>query len=315
MAAATRTLHESVTDWNSNSTTYSYDDAGRMTSTTLPSGTGIVSSYVDGLGSTMAVVDSSGNSQKSYTYDVYGEATASGGLSNEFDFAGQQTDGTGLQYLRARYFDPETGTFLSREPMAVGPRWTHSNHGYANARPASMIDPSGTVAIDTEGCEVGNVGCHERAGGYMGCTWTTPQSCDLAAGIYPRGFDEVGGWLREYQGEWQYCHSRSLSGVESYVANPDCDFVTGDAGFADLPWSTYAAVLREWWRYSHGCRGDLQCELNGRSAREQLGDWDVWKCAGDTTCSARVAQWIELSQIPILGLLWAEVSCRRQGGC
>ncbi|MBK8560142.1 RHS repeat domain-containing protein [Candidatus Amarobacter glycogenicus] len=43
MAAATRTVPESVTDWNSNSTTYSYDDAGRMTSTTLPSGTGIVS--------------------------------------------------------------------------------------------------------------------------------------------------------------------------------------------------------------------------------------------------------------------------------
>ncbi|WP_343389100.1 hypothetical protein [Candidatus Amarobacter glycogenicus] len=48
----------------------------------------------------MAIVDSSGNSQKSYTYDVYGEATPSGGPANEFDFAGQQTDGTGLQYLR-----------------------------------------------------------------------------------------------------------------------------------------------------------------------------------------------------------------------
>ncbi|MBK6317597.1 MAG: hypothetical protein IPF51_02305 [Dehalococcoidia bacterium] len=105
---------ESVTDWNSNSTTYSYDDAGRMTSTTLPSGTGIISSYADGLGSTMAIVDGSGNSQKSYTYDIYGEATPSGGLSNEFDFAGQQTDATGLQYLRARYYDPETGVFLSR---------------------------------------------------------------------------------------------------------------------------------------------------------------------------------------------------------
>ncbi|MBK6317886.1 MAG: hypothetical protein IPF51_03765 [Dehalococcoidia bacterium] len=68
----------------------------------------------DGLGPTMAVVDSSGNSQKSYTYDVYGEATPSGGLANEFDFAGQQTDGTGLQYLRARYYDPVSGTFLSR---------------------------------------------------------------------------------------------------------------------------------------------------------------------------------------------------------
>ncbi|MBK9610848.1 RHS repeat-associated core domain-containing protein [Candidatus Amarobacter glycogenicus] len=156
----------------------------------------------DGLGSTMAIVDSSGNSQKSYTYDVYGEATPSGGLANEFDFAGQQTDATGLQYLRARYYDPETGTFLSREPMAVGPRWTHSNHGYANARPASMIDPSGTVAIDTEGCEVGNAGCHERAGGYMGCTWATPQSCDLAAGIYPRGLTKLADGC-EYRGEWQ----------------------------------------------------------------------------------------------------------------
>ncbi|MBK7328408.1 MAG: RHS repeat protein [Dehalococcoidia bacterium] len=58
---------QSVTDWNSNSTTYSYDDAGRMTSTTLPSGTGIISSYVDGLGSTKAIVDSSGVSQKSRT--------------------------------------------------------------------------------------------------------------------------------------------------------------------------------------------------------------------------------------------------------
>ena len=43
---------ESVTDWNSNSTTYSYDDAGRMTTATLPR-----------------------RSQKSYQYDVYGEVT------------------------------------------------------------------------------------------------------------------------------------------------------------------------------------------------------------------------------------------------
>jgi hypothetical protein len=48
-------------------------------------------SLADGLGSTMAVVDSSGTSQKSYTYDLYGEATPSGALANEFDFAGQQT--------------------------------------------------------------------------------------------------------------------------------------------------------------------------------------------------------------------------------
>ena len=35
----------SVTDWNSQATSYAYDDANRMITTTLPSGTGIVSSY------------------------------------------------------------------------------------------------------------------------------------------------------------------------------------------------------------------------------------------------------------------------------
>ena len=100
----------SVTDWNSNSTTYSYDDAGRMTTTTLPSGTGMISSY-------------------------------GGGLSNEFDFAGQQTDGIGLQYLRARYYDPETGTFLSRDPMADRPDWRHNETSFAAENSSDVIDP------------------------------------------------------------------------------------------------------------------------------------------------------------------------------
>jgi RHS repeat-associated protein len=94
------------------------------------------------------VVDSSGNSQKSYTYDVYGEATPSGGLANEFDFAGQQTDGTGLQYLRARYYDPETGVFISREPLAVGPYCTLHPFGYTQSRPTGFVDPTGLVLVD-----------------------------------------------------------------------------------------------------------------------------------------------------------------------
>ncbi|MBK7127665.1 MAG: RHS repeat protein [Dehalococcoidia bacterium] len=102
----------------------------------------------DGLGSTMAIVDSSGNSQKSYTYDVYGEATPSGGPANEFDFAGQQTDGTGLQYLRARYYDPVSGTFLSRDPLASRPSWTTSVSAYAGANPTNFSDPSGLCRVD-----------------------------------------------------------------------------------------------------------------------------------------------------------------------
>ncbi len=38
---------------------------------------------------------------------------------NEERLAGQQTNGTGLQYLRARYMDPETGQLWPRRPLIV----------------------------------------------------------------------------------------------------------------------------------------------------------------------------------------------------
>ncbi|NJD66764.1 MAG: RHS repeat-associated core domain-containing protein [Chloroflexi bacterium] len=72
------------------------------------------------------------------------EPTVTGSLANEFDFAGQQTDGsTGLQYLRARYYDPATGTFLSRDPLAALPSWLGSPFGYAYADPIGLSDPTG----------------------------------------------------------------------------------------------------------------------------------------------------------------------------
>jgi len=105
----------------------------------------------DGLGSTMAMVDTSGTVQKSYTYDVYGKPTATGSLGNEYDFAGQETDGTGLQYLRARYMDPETGRFMSRDPMAAAPAWGDHPFGYAGGSPASSADPTGLWCV-WKGC-------------------------------------------------------------------------------------------------------------------------------------------------------------------
>src|SRR5689334_1741680 len=140
-----------------NTTTFTWDIAGGLPvvlddGNQYVYGAGLVSQkqsgnwyyyLADGLGSTMAVVDASGTLQDSYTYDVYGTPSKTGSLGNEFDFAGQQTDGTGLQYLRARYYDPGTGTFLSREPMAVLPVWIGNEFGYAGNNPISRTDPDG----------------------------------------------------------------------------------------------------------------------------------------------------------------------------
>src|SRR3990172_11383253 len=91
----------------------------------------------DGLGSTTAIVDSTGTVQKGYTYDVYGKPAATGTLANEFDFAGEQTDPTGLQYLRARYYDPVAGGFVSRDPLAAAPGWDDSPFGYVQQNPVN----------------------------------------------------------------------------------------------------------------------------------------------------------------------------------
>ena len=103
----------------------------------------------DGLGSTMAIVDANGDVENGYTYDVYGEPTITGSLANEFDFAGQQTDGsTGLQYLRARYYDPATGVFLSRDPLDEAGGTGTSPFGYATGRPTVLSDPTGLAPWD-----------------------------------------------------------------------------------------------------------------------------------------------------------------------
>ena len=99
----------------------------------------------DGLGSTMATVDTDGDVVNEYTYDVFGETRSeSGAQANEFQFAGQQVDGsTGLQYLRARYYDMETGVFLSREPMLTAPGWAGNPTSYALANPLVLEDQTG----------------------------------------------------------------------------------------------------------------------------------------------------------------------------
>jgi RHS repeat-associated protein len=102
----------------------------------------------DGLGSTMATTDASGNIVNTYTYDPYGATTSStGSQPNAFQFAGQATDPTGLQYLRARYYDPATGAFLSSDPMGVSPSWPGKPYAYADANPVLNTDPYGLWGI------------------------------------------------------------------------------------------------------------------------------------------------------------------------
>lgn len=116
--------------------------------------------HADGVGSTIAVTDDVGTVEQTYEYDVYGAVTGgSGSFDNSFQFAGEQVDAsTGLQYLRARYYDLEAGRFISRDLLSTGAGWDGSPFGYAAAQPTILTDPLGLCPRFTPGalCDVGS---------------------------------------------------------------------------------------------------------------------------------------------------------------
>ena len=99
-----------------------------------------------GLGSTMAIVDSSGNSQTSYQYDVYGEVTGgSGSLPNEFDFAGQPSAPAGAEPPPIPWFIPITPPSKWLPPglcEPVGGGWSPC---YARYSPSAIPGSAVTV--------------------------------------------------------------------------------------------------------------------------------------------------------------------------
>jgi RHS repeat-associated protein len=100
----------------------------------------------DQLGSTRMVTNSTGQVAATYAYSPYGSlSSSSGSVSTSLLFAGQYLDNeTGLYYLRARYYDPATAQFLTRDP-AFG--ITHNPYGYAGNSPANGGDPTGKCGL------------------------------------------------------------------------------------------------------------------------------------------------------------------------
>ncbi|SEF63928.1 RHS repeat-associated core domain-containing protein [Eubacterium ruminantium] len=101
----------------------------------------------DGHGSVRQLADLVGNITDSYGYDAYGSLIYSAGSSeNEFLYAGEQYNYLSeLYYLRARYMNPSTGTFISADSYQGSLQDPVSLHKYlyANANPVMNIDPSG----------------------------------------------------------------------------------------------------------------------------------------------------------------------------
>jgi RHS repeat-associated protein len=127
-------------------TQYTY--GGDLVMSADPSGT-VAYYHADGLGSTRALSGSTGARTDAYSYDAFGAVRShTGSATQPFGFAGEQADEElDLVFLRARYYDPETGVFVSRDRLGGTDALSQSRnrHVYAANNPIMMVDLSGNA--------------------------------------------------------------------------------------------------------------------------------------------------------------------------
>ncbi len=113
--------------------------------------------------STVNIVEADGSSQVTYSYDDYGETTVhqkdpEKPFYNEICYtAGVYDETTGLYNLRARYYDPADGSFLTQDTYRGSRSRTETLnlYTYGAGNPIKYTDPSGHAIWGVIGAAMG----------------------------------------------------------------------------------------------------------------------------------------------------------------
>jgi RHS repeat-associated protein len=130
--------------------------------------------YLKDLANTvLALANSSGSIVESYVYDAYGNVTIRNGsgtvipvsaYGNRFLFQGREYDyTTQLYHFRARWYDPETGRWLSNDPIGISGGL--NLYAFCSNDPVNFVDPTGLWWWDQGLVEwgAGGMGCWRNA--------------------------------------------------------------------------------------------------------------------------------------------------------
>jgi RHS repeat-associated protein len=139
-----RGLAQVAAEYDSSGVKASYTYAGGVIS---QSSNNVRTFYVnDGHSGVRLITNNAGAVTDAYNYDGYGNLLQSVGNASGERYRGEASDSaTGLQYLRARYYDPSTGRFLSTDAFEGVLESPVSRHRYlyGNNNPLTYADPSG----------------------------------------------------------------------------------------------------------------------------------------------------------------------------
>jgi RHS repeat-associated protein len=104
----------------------------------------------DHLGSVRDLVDSDGNSVNHFVYDSFGNVLdeTDDTIDTRYLYTGREFDQEiGLQYNRARYYNPELGIFVSEDPISFDGGDSNFYRNVGN-NPLSNVDPFGTRSYE-----------------------------------------------------------------------------------------------------------------------------------------------------------------------
>ncbi len=108
---------------------------------------------LDAPGSTVqGLFNTAGTITHRYQYTPFGEPlpSNSSAVVNPLRFAGRELDATtGLYYVRARWYDPSRGRFMSEDP--IGLAGGINNYAYATNDPVNLSDPTGLCGVSWGG--------------------------------------------------------------------------------------------------------------------------------------------------------------------
>ena len=123
--------------------TYSY---GQGRASYLNNQTGDSYNYLTNQSGSVTGLTKDGQAVASSRYNLYGaRKTSTDTTGNPFAYNGEARDDTGLDYLRARYYDSQGGTFLTEDsyPGEETDPLSQNRYSYVQNNPVNYTDPSG----------------------------------------------------------------------------------------------------------------------------------------------------------------------------
>ena len=96
--------------------------------------------HYDPIGNVLFVSDSSGNINTSYVQEGFGNVIATNGSANNYFHltTKEQDPYCGIYYFSARWYDPQVGRFISKDPVRYVNRYS-----YVKNNPLKHVDPLG----------------------------------------------------------------------------------------------------------------------------------------------------------------------------